>query len=142
MFCPKKKMWKREFIPDEDDLYRRVPKDQYDEKMGKVSSGAFMLREDKNEKALSVNWSKWTTPEESSVCPITGNRYYLGALYAEVPRHQGLEVIHAPSRKNRAHSLITGQRLIDSNFLIADILAENCRPLIANIEQSNFLEQC
>ena len=130
-------MWKGEFIPDEDDLYRRVPKDQYNEKTGKISSGAFMLREDKNEKALSFNWSKYSTPEESSMCPITANRYYLGALYAKVPRDEQLEVVHAPSKKNRAHSRITGQRLIESNYEVADILAENCRPLITSIQHFN-----
>jgi len=131
----KKKIWKIEKIPDESDLYRRFPKKQYDEKKGKVSFGAFMLRRHLNEEALSVDWSNWSTPEKSSVDSNTGRRYYLGALYAKVPRHQGLKVIHAPSRDNRAHSKIAGQRLIDesSRLLVADILAENCRPLITSI---------
>jgi len=126
-------MWKREFIPDDDDLYRRIHPRDYNRKTGRISPGAFILRKRKGERALSTNWSKYTTPQKTSLDPNTGRRFYVGALCVEVPRHQELEVIHTPTRKNRGHSSITGQRLIDSNFLIADILAENCRPVITSI---------
>lgn len=124
-------MKKCESIPDDDDLYRRAYPKHYNEKTGRFSLAVFLLR--KGEKGLSVNWSKYSTSEETSLDPKTQKRFYVGALYAKVPRHEELEVVHAPARKNRAYSLITGQRLIDSNYEVADILAENCRPLITSI---------
>jgi len=127
-------MWKHEFIPDGDDLYRRAFPNQYNRKTGRFSLAVFLLR--KGERELSVDWSEYITAEEASVDPnpnYSGRKFYVGALYAKVPRHQELEVIHAPAQKNRAHSLITGQRLINSKYEVADILAENCRPLITSI---------
>ena len=124
-------MYKREFIPDGHNLYRRAYPAQYNPKTGRFSTVVFTLRKkEKALKALSVDWSKYTTPEEACVDPY-GRKFYLGALQAKVPREHGLEVVHTPTSGNCAHSSIRGQKLIDSRrLLIADILAENCRPVI------------
>ncbi len=124
---------KREFIPDGEDLYRRAYPNQYDKKTRRFSTGVFKLRrKEKLLKALSVDRSTHTTAEKACVDPY-GKKFYLGALYAKVPRRHGLEVIYTPNVGNPAHSSIIGQKLIDSPLLIADILAEKCRPVITSI---------
>lgn len=137
-------MQQSERIPDDHDLYRRALPQQYNKTTGKFAAAVFTLRKkDEPLKALSVDWSKYTTPEKACVDPnpnYGGRRLFVGALKAKIPREQDLEVVHTPSRSNPAHSSIRGQKLIDSHsrLLVADILAEKCRPLITSIEQSNF----
>lgn len=138
-------MQQSEYIPNDDDLYRRALPIQYNKTTGKFTTAAFTLRKKEIRRGLglSVNWSEYSTPEETSVDPnpnYGGRKLFVGAIKAKIPREQDLEVAHTPSRSNPAHSSIRGQRLIDSpsRFLVADILAENCRPLITSIEQSNF----
>lgn len=122
---------KREFIPDESNLYRRIPPNQYNEKKGKFSAPAFILR--KNEEGLSLNWSKYSTPQKTAKCPRTGKKFYVGALYAKVPRQQELDVIHEPGKKNPSHSLIIGQKLFDCSYEAGEFLAENYKPIITAI---------
>ena len=123
---------KKDFIPDNDDLYRRVLPLQFNPKKGKFTAPSFMLRNDEN--GLSVNWERYSTPEESAICPVKpGKKYYVGGLYAKIPRNEQLEVNHEPTRNNKSHSLIIGKRLIESKYEVAEVLAENCRPLIINI---------
>lgn len=125
-------MWKREYIPDGHDLFRRAYPDQYNRKTGRFSGVAFKLRMKKGEEALSVSWSKYTTAEKASVDP-QDRKFYVGELRAKVPRDHALQVIHTPNSGNRAHSSIKGEKLIDSPLLIARILSKNCRPLITSI---------
>lgn len=134
-------MQQSEYIPDNHDLYRRALPIQCDKRTGRLTTAAFKLR--KTEEKLSVNWSKYTTPEETSVDPnpkFGGRILFVGAIEAKIPREQDLAVLHTPSQSNPAHSSIRGQGLIDSHsrLLVADILAENCRTLIAPIEHSNL----
>jgi len=132
-------MQQSEYIPDNHDLYRRALPIQCSKTTGRLTTAAFKLR--KTEKKLSVNWSKYTTPEETSVDPnpkFRGRILFVGAIKAKIPREQDLEVLHTPTQTNRAHSSIKGQKLIHSHLEIADILAENCRTLITPIEHSNL----
>jgi len=134
-------MQQSKYIPDDHDLYRRALPNQYNKTTGKFTTAAFTLRkkERRHSPGLSVDWSEYTTPEKTSVDPnpnYGGRRLFVGALKARIPRQQDLKVVHTPNQDNPAHSLIRGQRLIDSHsrLLVADILAENCRPLITSIE--------
>lgn len=119
-------MFKVENIPNAAQLYRRISKWNYDKRRGKFSSSAFMLR--KKESTLSVNWEKYSTPESSSLCPIKGDRYHVGAITAEIPRRECLNVTHSPVR-HQAHTLISGARLTESNLEVAETLVEYCRPV-------------
>lgn len=124
---------KCEFIPDSGELYRRAYPKHYNKRTGKFIAAAFKLRtKEKLLKSLSVDWSDYTTPEKACVDRY-GTKFYLGALYARVPRRHGLEVIYTPNEENPAHSEIMGQKLIDSPLLIGDILAENCKPIITSV---------
>jgi len=138
-------MQQSECIPNDDDLYRRALPIQCDKRTGKFTTAAFTLRKKEIRRGLglSVNWSEYSTPEETSVDPnpnYGGRKLFVGAIKAKIPREQDLEVLHTPSQSNPAHSSIRGQGLVDSHsrLLVADILAENCRTLIAPIEHSNL----
>ncbi|TKJ48019.1 hypothetical protein CEE34_00895 [Candidatus Aerophobetes bacterium Ae_b3a] len=138
-------MQQSEYIPDNHDLYRRALPIQYNKTTGKFTPATFTLRKKEIRRGLglSVNWSEYSTPEETSVDPhpnYGGRRLLVGALKARIPRQQDLKVVHTPNLDNPAHSEIRGRRLIDSHsrLLVADILAENCRPLITRIEDSNL----
>ncbi|MGR3311446.1 MAG: hypothetical protein ACUZ77_11830 [Candidatus Brocadiales bacterium] len=128
----KKSFIKKEFIPDNDNLYRRVRPRHFDPKTGKISSASFLLRP-KDKGRLSVNWERYSTPEKSAICPRCGEKFLIGGLQAKIPRYEQLEVNHAPSQDDKSHSLISGQRLIESNLEVAVELAEKCRPLITTI---------
>jgi len=126
---------KKEIIPDEDDLYRRIHHLQYDRKRNKISAAVFQVK--RNEKALSVNWSKYSTPEETSIDPVHKGKFYVGGILAKIPRQHELDVVHAPGKrfKNRAHSTIVGRKLLEeeTKYEISTILADNCRPIITKI---------
>ena len=53
----RKKKRQPEKIPDSDDLYRRIPPDQYER--GKIAYTAFLDYE------TSVNWEEYSTPEKT-----------------------------------------------------------------------------
>lgn len=78
-------MWKREYIPDGHDLFRRACPGQCHRKTGRFSGAAFKLRIKKGEEALSVSWSKHTTAEKASVDP-QGRKFYVGAIACEGAR--------------------------------------------------------
>ena len=59
-------MNKSEIIPDDNYLFRRVHKKLYDPKKRKFTEPAFMVREEKREKSLSVNWDKYESAEQNS----------------------------------------------------------------------------
>lgn len=90
-----------------------------------------MIRPER-EKALSVNWQKYATAEQTSYDPRSRKKYCVSSIMARVPRALKLEVIHTPSKKNRAHSAICGDDLLDDQkkYLIAGDLADACEPII------------
>lgn len=108
-------MWQKEYIPDEDSLYRRIHPDHYVEEEDRVASGAFRGRDDYE---LSVNWDKYTTPEKAI---RKYPRHHLASLQARVPREVNQTVEHTPSHRDRSHSSIIGKKTI----AIARHLARN-----------------
>jgi hypothetical protein len=89
-------------IQDADDLYRRIAPAHVNPD-GTINSGAFTTRRGEG---LSVNLARLTTPEETLRPRPT---FGLGSLKAAIPTGLGLNVRHAPSPHNHAHSLIEGQ---------------------------------
>lgn len=113
MFSKRKK--ESEAIEDKDDLFRGLPPVWYVEKENRVSKGAFRDPE------ASVDWAKYSTPQEtldrfSRFCAVA-------ALQAKVPRQHNLEVKHAPSLRNKSHSLIIGKK----SLTVSRALANSCR---------------
>jgi len=123
---------KVEIIPDNDKLFRRIHISLYNEKKRKFSEPAFMVRDRRNEKALSVNWEKYASAEQTSYDPYTKKNFCVGGIIARIPRKLNLEVIHKPTRNNIAHSIISGNDLLDNQkrYEIAGHLADACEPLI------------
>ena len=63
-----------EDVPDNDFLYRRASFRTFNQKTGKFTASAFKLKafiiEEKNKRGFSTNWSRYSTPEETSIDPI------------------------------------------------------------------------
>lgn len=93
----------KEFIPDNDNLLRRISNEMV--KNGKVQPLAFDLRP-KDRGCLSVNWDKYSSPEET--IKQSTDPKYSGCLSinAGSVRKNELSVEHEPSINNRAHSII------------------------------------
>jgi|GEM_PF-2488109 hypothetical protein len=90
-----------EHIDDEDNLYRRIPQYQYNEKADKIFYCAFKDYE------LSVDWEKCTTPQKT----LEGHpNFHLASIKAKFPRTKGQVVEHSPSKRNKAHSLVKGKK--------------------------------
>jgi hypothetical protein len=109
----------KDIIKDEDDLYRRIPVDEwYVEKEDRVSSAAF------THVKASVNWAPHTTPEKT-VAGFPNN--HVAALQAMFPRAKDQEVKHDPYPDtypdNYSHSLIIGKKSLS----IRRYLAQKCR---------------
>ncbi|MBU4268647.1 MAG: hypothetical protein KJ808_07345 [Acidobacteria bacterium] len=100
-----------EIIPDNDNVYRRIPRVWYIETENRPSSAAFRDPE------TSVDWSKYSTPEES----LKGySGYFLASIKAKIPREMKLDVIHRPSKNNHSHSVILGQKTPSKAKSLAD----------------------
>lgn len=123
---------RKEIIPDNDLVYRRMCKDWYNPKKNKFTDTAFLVRINKNEKYLSVNWSKYISAENASFDRNTKRKFGVGALKAEIPRSESLEVIHKPYFRNPSYSGIIGEKLLDeqSAYEVAGVLADKCVPII------------
>lgn len=94
-----------ETILDEDDLYRRIVRNQISPD-GRVNSAAFK-RNGKPNPEVSVDLARMTSVEETATrAPQPGAG--VGSLRTSIARGLGLEVKHAPVEGNDAHSLILG----------------------------------
>ena len=100
-------MFEKEQIKPEDDLYKRISPINFNYDEDRVSSGVFHT----SRPNLSVDWSKYRSPEEA----LEGYPdNYLISLKAKHPRSRDLEVNHDPIfdypqyNDNQAHSLIEG----------------------------------
>ena len=109
-------------IGDEEYLYRRVVEIHFDQTKGKINSSAF------HGPNLSVDWAKFTTPEES-ISRIPVGRC-LAKLQAQFPRQVGQEVRHDPMPLNYSHSLIVGDKRKQS---VRRYLRDHCEVLLASV---------
>ena len=112
-------------ISDSDALFRRIHRYFFDPDSGRISSGAFDGQE------MSVNWSKYATPEETAAQDRTGNTVAVAAVVSGTCRQLGQDVVHNPMSAtekvpgNFAHALVCGrkskpikQKLRDSAVLV------------------------
>ena len=103
-----------EDIPNEDYLYYRVHKKEV--RNGKVPPGCFSEKGDGNEKGMSTDWSRHSTPEEALNRPtsryLDGDRTQthgiISLIVGKVREIEGIQVIHAPRSYNIAHTHICG----------------------------------
>lgn len=119
-----------ENIPSDDELFRRTLPYLYNKRTRQFAPGAYTLRRDMGETYLSVDWEKFSTPEKSSIS--NKKKYCVAGLYARVPRGEGLQVNHSPSKRNKAHSAIAGEKLLDleTEYDVSLKLAEKSRPRV------------
>ena len=100
-------------ISDEEALFRRIHPVHLNREEGTVSSAAFRGRDSY---ALSVDWEKHTTPEETVK---KHPEHSVASLKAKVPRRIGQKVEHTPSRRNKAHSSIIGKKTTGISRVLA-----------------------
>jgi hypothetical protein len=99
-----------EAIPDSDALFRRIHRYFFDPDSGRISSGAFDGQE------MSVDWSKYATPEETAAQDRTSNIVAVASLTAGACRKLGQDVVHDPIPEtdkipgNLAHALVCGRK--------------------------------
>ena len=103
-----------EDVPNEDYLYYRIHKNEV--RNGKVPPGSFSEKGDGNEKGMSTDWSKYSTPKEALNRPTTrypeGDRTkthgIISFIVEKVREIDGIKVLHAPRSYNIAHTHICG----------------------------------
>ena len=102
-------MWEIEENPDSTRLFRRVHKNELDpEDFAFIPPKIFH----EIEGGISVDWEKYSTPEASKQRAKNPEFICIAAIQASKVRSlEALDVKHAPSIANRAHSNIIGLNL-------------------------------
>jgi hypothetical protein len=100
--------YEKEYIPDDDTLFRRAPKNQL-VPLGELTLVVFSDRDG----YLSTDWNKYSTPEATRqrVRHLGRNpdSYAVAALPVGRVRHEaGQEVEHSPQDDNQAHTDVIG----------------------------------
>lgn len=97
--------WPKEHIPDTDRLYFRVHL-QYVKQDGTVGPSAFENRG----AAMSVDWSKYSTPIETRNRARRPESNGVVALQVGLVRTIPQDVEHSPVATNRAHTDVVGEK--------------------------------
>ena len=110
----------KEDIPNKDVLYRWVKKDQVDGDL--VFPTTFI----DVGKGMSTDWSKYSTAEETKnrVASWGNNQKEYGVISfvaGEVRKIENQNVEHTPTKKNRAHSDIKGEKTTKARVLFSRI---------------------
>ena len=113
-------------IPPDNHLYRRVSDECFDAPSGKCTEGAFLLRLDRGETDLSVDWAERGNIHISCVDYRTKKKFKIAELLVQVPLDLGLAVDYTPRKHNTAHTSISGKDLFDEveRFIKASELAD------------------
>ena len=124
----------KEYIPDNDFVYRRASYENYNQKTGKFTASAFRIQyikfNKKNINCFSVDWSRYSTPEITSIDPRYNKKYCVGEFKASIPRKVDLDVNHTPNKNHKSHCTISTEKLLDEEdkFRLQEFIAENCIP--------------
>src|SRR5690348_5592489 len=99
-------MWEVEAIPDADLLYYRVH-DGFFNKKGTLGSSVFREKGDGEERGISTDWSKYSTPEQDRGIKNPLKNSVVSFVTGDL-RNIRLQVLHAPINENRAHTNVKG----------------------------------
>lgn len=98
-------MWAIEEIPDEDALYMRAQRGYFRD--GELIPGVFRDRQG----AMSTDWSKYSTPEQSrSRARTPEDNAIIQLAVGRVRQEAKQSVQHEPIPENRAHTNVYGQK--------------------------------
>jgi hypothetical protein len=92
-----------ESIPDDDELYRRVPPNRFNS-AGRPIPGAFT----EFRGGMSTDWSKYATPAQSLAGSRDPKNFGIVSLDVGAVRALSLSVAHTPRPFNQAHADVTG----------------------------------
>ena len=100
--------WPVEEIPDKDFLYRRVHRVHW-RKDARPEPGAF--KNSKGSDAISVDWERYSTPQEARARKGRPDENAVGQLIAGVVRNiPSQRVQHAPIAENQSHAEVVGKK--------------------------------
>jgi len=105
-----------EDIPDSALLYFRVHKTYIDDE-GEVNVGVFKEQEEGNQKSMSTDWEKYSTPEDSRNRARKPNLNGIVHFIAGNLRNLTLSVTHSPIdpnppiKANQAHTDVKGNKI-------------------------------
>ena len=123
--------WPSEAIPDGDHLFVRVHR-QWLRKNGSVAPGFFKNRPDERTGAMSTDWSKYSTPDETRVRAKKPHDNAVGRLIVvDVRAIPEQMVVHTPIQNhpelpdNRSHTDIQGPKE-ETDLDIQDQFASIC----------------
>ena len=106
-----------ETIPDEDDLYYRVPINLLKTQGGKLGPNCF--RDPTRQGKLSTDWSKYATPEQTRAGMGLHKAGSYGVTALHVGRVRGIEalsVVHEPTENDDAHAHVWGLVIEESEL--------------------------
>ena len=106
--------WPIEDIPDADLLYMRVHRDNINIEEGRPCTGAFSNHGEGEEEGMSTDWSRYSTPHETSARIQTTKPGWMGGVIQMVVgdvRKIPLQTVqHAPLPDNRSHTNVKGPK--------------------------------
>ncbi len=111
-------MWEIEQILDEDYLFMRVHKNNFDVRTQKPKPIAF----DNHGSGMSTDWDKYSTPLDTKQRAKIPKNYGVISLNAgEVRQIEDQSVEHSPSIENRAHTDVKGQKIVKERAKLLQI---------------------
>ena len=99
-------MWTIEDIPDSDKVFYRIHVQQIDAEDGKPKPGAFRARGEGNERSMSTDWEKYSTPFQSRDRARNPKDNAIVSFVSGELRSIDLSVVHSPDPivGNRSHA--------------------------------------
>ena len=118
--------WESEEIPDEDILYFRIHKSFIKDNKPDPDPGAFRDTGHGDQKAMSTDWCKYSTPSETKnrVIQYDKDPSNYGVVEFNVKNIRDIpqKVIHTPTpNRNRAHTSVKGEKSPEIRLKIREI---------------------
>ncbi|TAK55850.1 MAG: hypothetical protein EPO24_11710 [Bacteroidetes bacterium] len=112
-------MWEQELIPDSDTLFLRVHKNNYNKETHVPRPIAF----DDHGGAMSTDWNKYSTPEETrNRTPKKPDSYgVLSLIVKDVRSIHNQKVEHTPRLENRDHTDVIGLKDTEARIKFSEI---------------------
>lgn len=111
--------WSTEEVPDEDNLWMRVHKNNMDN--GELRPGAFRNLPNKKTDGMSTDWAKYATAQETrDRASVPQDNAVIRLNVGEVRKIRDQTVVHTPdiARRNRAHTDVYGEKHPQARLLL------------------------
>lgn len=101
-------MWVIEEIPDVDELFYRIHNNYFVN--NEIVPGAFVERGEGENRGMSTDWGKYAKPADTRKRGLQKSKMYgvISFIAGKLREDCELIILHAPTKKNRAHSHFRG----------------------------------